>query len=164
MGNSKKISVIIPFYNSKNFIIRALRSVIKQSYRNIEIILVNDKSTDGSYELVKKYKKIDSRIKIISTKKNSRTVSKPRNLGIKISSGEYIAFLDADDWWHEKKLEVQMKSIGKNLLCCTACNYFYVKQNKKSGFLINNLRLIIQLFYLKRLINKNTFGYIFITL
>ena len=92
----EKISVIIPVYNVEKFLKRCVESVMKQTYRNIEVILVNDGSTDGSLgvakELQKKYPQI-----IIVNKENGG-LSSARNAGIKASSGDYIAFLDSDDW------------------------------------------------------------------
>lgn len=89
------VSVIIPFYNCERYIRACLMSVVNQTYQNIEILLINDGSTDASGEIVKSIAKEDHRIKIISQDNNG--VSKARNLGINHSRGKYICFIDADD-------------------------------------------------------------------
>lgn len=90
------ISIIIPFYNASKYIERCLKSVIEQTYKTIEIILVDDGSTDNSIDITKEFLKFDERIKIIQ-KKNSG-VSDSRNLGIDNAQGEWICFVDSDDY------------------------------------------------------------------
>lgn len=92
---NNKISVIVPIYNASNTLNRTLDSIISQSYLNLEIILVNDGSTDDSLEICEEYKKKDSRIIIIN--QENKGVGEARNKGIDISSGDYICFIDADD-------------------------------------------------------------------
>lgn len=94
-------SIIIPLYNKQNFITRAVNSVLSQSYINFELIIVNDGSTDNSFDLVSSI--IDHRIKIIN--KVNGGVSSARNLGIDNASNEWICFLDADDYWLPNHLE-----------------------------------------------------------
>ena len=94
----KKISVIIPFYNMELYLTRCLKSIINNSYKNLEIICVNDGSTDASLEILEKYKKEDSRIIIINQK--NKGVSAARNAGLDIATGEFISFVDADDMIH----------------------------------------------------------------
>ena len=151
--NKNLVSVIIPFYNSKKFLERAIISVINQSYKKLEIILVDDCSTDGSDLIARKFLKKDIRIKIIKTKKNSGAVGLPRNLGIKKSIGQYVSFLDSDDYWEKNKIELQMRSIKNKDLICTACYYENYKNKIKSGFILNYLRLFVQLFFFKKIKN-----------
>ena len=92
------VSVIIPVYNTEKYLSRCLDSVINQTYKNIEVICVDDCSTDNSLQILKKYQRKDSRIKIFKTLKNSGGCSTPRNIGIKKSSGKYIQFIDSDDY------------------------------------------------------------------
>ena len=103
-----KVSVVIPVYNSSKYIKECLDSVINQTYKNIEIIIVNDKSTDDSLDIIKSYK--DKRIKVINLHKNVG-VSIARNKGVDNCSGDYICFLDSDDYWNLKKIEKQIKFI-----------------------------------------------------
>ncbi|MGL6105767.1 glycosyltransferase family 2 protein [Romboutsia sp.] len=93
--NNKKISVIVPVYNVEKYLERCLNSLLNQTYKNLEIILINDGSTDSSEEIRKKYSKQDEKIKFIS--QENKGIAETRNVGIKNSTGEYIAFLDSDD-------------------------------------------------------------------
>ncbi|WP_417204653.1 glycosyltransferase family 2 protein [Acetoanaerobium sticklandii] len=104
------VSVVIPVYNAENYIVAALESVINQSHKNIEIIVVDDCSTDNSFEVISEFlngKDIDSIVEKVD--ENFGGPAGPRNIGIKKSSGAYIAFLDADDIWHPLKIETQLK-------------------------------------------------------
>ena len=92
----EKISVIVPLYNAEKYMNRCIESIIKQSYKNLEIILINDGSKDNTEKILKKYEAKDSRIKCIN--KDNSGVSSSRNLGISIATGKYILFVDADDW------------------------------------------------------------------
>lgn len=93
---NNKISIIIPLYNSEKFLRKNLDSIFSQTYKNYELILINDGSTDGSLEVCKNYQKKHKNI-IIKSQKN-KGVSSARNEGLKIASGEYVMFLDADDF------------------------------------------------------------------
>ncbi len=94
MGN-ELISVIVPIYNLKDYIGKCVESILHQTYRNLEIILVDDGSTDGSGEIIEKIKEKDDRIKVI--RKENGGVSSARNAGLDIAQGEYIGFVDGDD-------------------------------------------------------------------
>lgn len=102
------ISIITPCYNAENYISQSIESVIRQTYNDWEMIIVDDCSADKSSEIIISYSKKDSRIKYYRTKKPSGSPSLPRNVGIKNASGKYIAFLDADDIWLPQKLERQV--------------------------------------------------------
>jgi glycosyltransferase involved in cell wall biosynthesis len=104
-----KVSVIIPAYNSEKYIAEAIESVFAQTYPGYEVIVVDDGSTDGTLQLLKRY---DSRIKVL-TKVNGGPAS-ARNLAINNSCGEYIAFLDSDDLWVEEKLDEQVAFLNKH--------------------------------------------------
>ena len=99
MENSLKLSIVIPVYNVEKYLSKNLDSLINQTYHNIEIICVNDGSTDGSLDILNAYKNIDERIKIINNKNHG--VSYSRNVGIDYSTGDYIAFVDGDDYVDE---------------------------------------------------------------
>lgn len=117
MSREVEVSVVIPMYNSEKTIERSLDSVINQTYQgNIEIIVVNDGSKDNSLKMVEEYrknlKKINIKIEIIDKKNGG--VSSARNTGLKKANGEYIALLDSDDEWLEKKLKIQMDILRNN--------------------------------------------------
>ena len=100
------ISIIIPVYNIEKYIEKAILSVVNQTYPDFELLLVNDGSTDSSYEICKKWEKKDSRIQVIN--KENGGVSSARNLGMELAKGDYLFFLDGDDWIREDCLEKLM--------------------------------------------------------
>ncbi len=104
---SPMVSVIIPSYNSGNYISATLESVLKQSYQEFEIIIVDDGSTDNTLEVVKKIAITENRIKVFTIQHSGRP-SVPRNYGVKNASGNFIAFLDSDDLWTKHKLKYQV--------------------------------------------------------
>ena len=106
------ISVIMPCYNGEKFIGEAIESVINQTYKNWELIIVDDDSTDKSEEIVKQYL-LDNRIQYIQHKKN-KGIPSARNTGIKKSNGEFIALLDDDDMWIPSKLAIQLEEFQKS--------------------------------------------------
>lgn len=92
---SLRISVIIPVYNTERYLHRCLDSIINQTYKNLEIICINDGSSDNSLDILREYEKNDTRITVI-TQKNSG-LSAARNLGMAYSTGDFISFVDSDD-------------------------------------------------------------------
>ena len=101
------ISIIMPLYNCEKFITESINSVISQTYKNWELIIVDDKSTDDSYAIVKKLSLNEPRIKLHQMQTNSG-VAKVRNHALSLAAGEYIAFLDSDDVWLSDKLDKQL--------------------------------------------------------
>jgi len=101
-----KVSVIIPTYNREKTIENAIQSVLNQTYTNLEVLVIDDGSTDGTADIVKGIK--NERVKYIALKKNGGA-SNARNVGVEMASGEWIAFQDSDDYWHSDKLEKQME-------------------------------------------------------
>ena len=101
-----KISVIIPVYNTAEYLPRCLDSVLQNTYQNLEIICVNDGSTDDSAAVLKRYAESDSRIIVVN--KINEGVSAARNIGLDIATGSFVAFIDSDDWVHSKYFEVMM--------------------------------------------------------
>lgn len=104
-----KISIITPTYNSGKFINRTITSVLNQTHKDWEFLIVDDCSTDNTIEIVNKFIKQDSRIKLLKNTINSGGPALPKNIGIENASGEYVAFLDHDDEWLPEKLEKQLK-------------------------------------------------------
>ena len=102
-----KVSVIVPVYNSADLISNTLTSVINQTHKNIEILVINDFSSDNSVDIIKEYIDKDSRVKLFSLTQNSG-VAVARNTGLENAEGEYIAFLDSDDSWAKDKIERQL--------------------------------------------------------
>lgn len=133
------ISIIIPLFNKEQSIASTLQTVLKQTYQDFEIVIVNDGSTDGSVEEVKKV--TDPRIRLIQ--QSNAGVSAARNRGIEEAKGEYIAFLDADDEWKSGYLKTQYELTQKYSECSVfACNYeFKNTQGKVTPTIIRKLPL-----------------------
>lgn len=119
--NEKLVSVITPTYNCAKFIARTIDSVIAQTYGNWEMIIVDDRSSDNTKEIVEEYIKNDSRIKYHLLEANSGAAV-ARTTAMKLAQGAYIAFLDSDDVWMPDKLERQVKWMQENnyAFSCTA--------------------------------------------
>ena len=155
------ISVILINYNCSRFLKQSITSVLNQTYKNFELIIVDDCSTDSSENIIKYYKKKDKRIHFFKTKKNSGNASVPRNLGFTKSKGRYIAFIYADDYWYPHKLSYQINNIKNFLLSFTAANYQHEGSKEKSSFFLNFFRIILQKFFTGR-IKKKGFYWLYI--
>ena len=103
------ISVIVPVYNVEKYLNKCIDSIINQTYKNLEIILVDDGSQDSSGKICDEYTKKDNRIKVIH--KENGGVSSARNIGLNNATGEWIAFIDADDWVDEEYLQTLFNRI-----------------------------------------------------
>ena len=119
---NKKVSIIVPVYNSEKTILRCLDSILNQTYKNIEIIIVDDGSTDNSYNLIKSRLNNDHRIKLI--KKENTGVSDSRNNGLEITTGEYVTFIDSDDWIELNLIEKMVEVLEKENVDIVCCNYY----------------------------------------
>ena len=106
------VSIITPCYNAGSNLSHTIESVISQTYQNWEMIIVDDCSSDDSWEIIKKYASIDSRIRPYRLEKPSGSPARPRNVGLENSCGDYVAFLDADDVWLCDKLSSQMEFVA----------------------------------------------------
>lgn len=113
MGNTNSlISVIVPIYNAEQYLEKCIDSIINQTYTNFEIILVNDGSTDNSGSICDEYAKKDSRIRVIH--KENGGLSSARNVGLDNANGEYVSFVDSDDWIEQDMLETLYNSCEEN--------------------------------------------------
>lgn len=117
------VSVIIPVYNSEQFICEAVDSVLNQTYTNLQIIVVNDASTDNTLKLLSEYQ--DSRIQIITLTQNMHAAY-ARNMALPHVKGKYIAFLDADDLWYPTKIEKQVHILENNAQYCACFTWAYL--------------------------------------
>lgn len=123
----KDISIIVPIYNASLYIDKCINSLLKQSKKEIEIILINDGSTDDTEEKIKKYK--DKRIKYYKNK--NQGIGKTRNFGIEKASGKYIIFLDSDDYLEEEACKELYKSIENSNSDIVVCDFNKIYANKK---------------------------------
>ena len=153
-----KYSIIVPVYNGEKYLDRCIDSIINQKYRNIELILVNDGSIDNSSDICKKYARYDDRIIYIEQK--NLGVSYARNKGIEEATGDYITFVDCDDYIDKDTLKILNMKIEKEK--CDIIKYGYVKESKfvkkAYNFSIETNIKIIQKEY-----NEKVFPYIFKT-
>ncbi len=138
MKTKKKplISVIMNCYNGEEFLEHAIESVISQTYKNWELIFWDNQSTDNSSKILKKYK--DKRIKYFYAKKNT-TLYEARNFAIKKSKGEFIAFLDVDDFWVKNKLKLQISYFKEKKIGLVYSNFYKFYKGKKKLAFNNNL-------------------------
>lgn len=135
------VSIVIPSYNHGKFIQKAIDSVINQTYQNWEAFIIDNNSTDETNKILNNYK--DIRIKKLKIE-NDGVIAKSRNLGINAAKGDWIAFLDTDDWWTKDKLETCLNSIGENtdfvyhkLEIINNKNFFFNRKNSTKGRYLN---------------------------
>ncbi len=129
------ISIIVPVYNVEKYVNRCIESILQQSYKYIEIILIDDGSTDNSGKICDEWAKKDKRI-IVIHKKNGG-VSSARNLGLDIAKGEYIGFVDSDDYIDERMFELLINKLLETESDMCFCNGYYVENTKKAKMNLN---------------------------
>lgn len=145
------VSIIMPAFNCEKYVAESIESVLKQTYTNWEMIIVNDKSSDNTKKIIEMYEKSEPRIKLINLEKN-QGAAVARNIALEEAKGQYIAFLDSDDRWKNKKLEKQLNFMKNNKYGFTFTEYEYIldeNNNKNKIF-----RVISELDYHTAL--KNT--------
>jgi teichuronic acid biosynthesis glycosyltransferase TuaG len=138
--NNFLVSIVMPAYNAEKYIEKSVNSVINQTYQNWELIIIDDKSSDNTKDIVSNFVNIDNRIKLIANNTNSGKPSIAKNLAKKSIKGKYVAFLDSDDLWHKDKLLKQMNFMQSNpefKLCYTG------------GYYVDEKRCDIKKFYSK---------------
>jgi len=112
LSNQPLISVLVPMYNTEKTIKRCIKSIVKQTYSNLEIVLLDDGSVDNTYNIAKSFADKDKRIKLLQ-KPNEKSISKTRNFLLENYSGEYVVWVDSDDVLHKKYVEKLYKTIDK---------------------------------------------------
>jgi teichuronic acid biosynthesis glycosyltransferase TuaG len=115
------VSVIVPCYNAEAFLRSTLDSVLRQSHAALELLVVDDRSTDGSPGIVREFAARDARVRLLEMPRNAGGPAAPRNLGVAAAQGRWIALLDADDIWHPHKLEMQLRALAETgaVMCST---------------------------------------------
>lgn len=126
-----KVSIITPTYNSERFVTATINSILTQSYCDWELLITDDCSNDKTWDLLKKYSELDSRIKIFRLTQNSGA-GVARNNSIKQATGRYIAFCDSDDQWKSNKLEKQLKFMLEKKCALTYSSYDVIDENNVS--------------------------------
>ncbi|WP_179334810.1 glycosyltransferase [Winogradskyella costae] len=156
-----KISIVVPVYNVEKFLNRCVDSLLNQSHRNLEIILINDASSDHSGEICDDYKYRHSNIIVIHRETSGGSASIARNTGLKIVSGKYVAFVDSDDWIHPNMIETLLKVLEDNNTKVAECDIietsdFYIKPLSED--IDNRIVLEDKMDALKRVINNQRFS------
>ena len=152
------VSIIVPVYNVEKYIHKCLNSILNQSYYNLEVILVDDGSTDKSGEICDEYALLDKRIHIIH--KENGGLSSARNAALDIVSGEYIAFVDSDDWIEREMIEKLVEKAIEEEADMVQCGFRYVNEhndikgtNSSKGIVISNNESLIDLYFSQKIID-----------
>ncbi len=122
------ISIIVPVYNMEMFLGKCVESVLKQTYKNFELLLIDDGSTDNSPALCDYYSQVDSRVRVIHKSNGGQGTA--RNIGIEVSEGDFIAFLDSDDYWHELFLEKMSRLLFSEESDIAICQFQYIDEEE----------------------------------
>ena len=136
-----KVSVILTYYKKRNFFKESFISVKNQSYKNIEIIVIFDDNNHDEFKFVQSIINNNKKTILIKNKKN-KGVSYSRNLGINKSSGNYIAFIDADDVWLKNKLSKQINFMKKNSLDFSCTSYSVINESGKKNYNVSAQKYI----------------------
>lgn len=134
------ISVIIPAYGVEKYIAQCLESVISQTYKNLEIIVVNDGTKDRSAEIAKDYAAKDSRIKVYDFKNGGLSVA--RNRGLEIATGDYISYIDSDDWLDTKMYETLLEAAMKNEADMVKCGIIETNGAAEEKITFSDVKII----------------------
>jgi glycosyltransferase involved in cell wall biosynthesis len=159
LKNNSLISIIIPVFQVEKYLDKCLSSIINQTYKNLEIIIIDDGSTDNCPEICNKYQAEDSRIKVIH--KNNEGLSRTRNIGLSLARGEFVSFVDSDDWIETNMYEVLITELKKSNVDIVVCSYqveYEDKNNEKNKFESIEKRQYTSEEALKMIINSD--GYI----
>ena len=135
MKENPNVSIIIPTYNRAHLVGRSIQSVLNQTYKDFELIIIDDDSIDNTEDIIKEYQKKDKRIKYLKHVKN-KGGSAARNTGIKAAKGKYIALLDSDDEWLPEKIDKQvkeMKNLSSDIWGGIYCGFYYANSKNKMG-------------------------------
>ena len=136
-----KLSLIIPVYNTSKYLRKCLDSVINQTYQNLEIICINDGSSDDSLDILNEYAEKDKRMKVID--KKNEGVSATRNMGLNIASGDLIAFVDSDDAIVPDMYEIMIKNMIKFDALMSVCDVYRIRENKIYDYGKNDLETFL---------------------
>lgn len=153
------ISIIIPVYNNSKSLKRCLESVVNQTYKDLEIIIVNDGSTDNSLDICNEFAKKDDRIVIID--KENGGVSSARNAGLKVANGEYIGFVDGDDTINEKMYEILLDNLIGYDADVSICSFIFKFQDNSEKHYFNNKDKTIKILNNKQAIIEALKGRLF---
>lgn len=158
MKQDELVSIVVPIYNSQKYLKDVVERIVNQTYQNLEIILVNDGSTDNSGDICESYQKKDSRIVVI--KKENGGLSSARNAGTKVAKGKYIAYIDSDDLVSKYYIEFLINNLKRNDADLSICGVRTFKDgtmpvfdaiDNKNVFKLNNRDALIDWLYMKNI-------------
>lgn len=154
----EKVSIIVPVYNTAKYLRKCLDSICNQTYSNIEVIIVDDGSTDESPKICDEYQRMDSRVKVIH--KKNEGLSSARNDGIEASDGAYIMFADSDDWLEPDMVEYLYTNIKDYDVKFAVCGYYSVKGVKRRKHCAKDNVVLVQEEAIRELTDFSSPGYI----
>ncbi|HEM5988903.1 TPA: glycosyltransferase family 2 protein [Streptococcus suis] len=128
----EKVSVIVPVYNAGPYLKQCIDSILNQTYHNIELILVNDGSTDGSATICESYRKVDQRVRLINKKLGGGGVGAARNSALPLITGEFVLFVDNDDWLEPNHIEVLYKALKETDSDISIVNFTQFMEERSS--------------------------------
>ena len=160
METTPLISIVVPVYNVEKYLKKCILSLCNQTYENIEILLIDDGSTDNSAIICDEAEKNDDRIKVLH--KTNQGLSSARNEGIKLASGNFIAFVDSDDYIENDMMELLYKNIMMYDAEISACGYIML-YNDRNVVISNNNKVVVykKIEALEKMFLKNDIGMIF---
>jgi len=150
-----KISVILPAYNCESFISSAIECVINQTEEFLELIIVDDFSTDNTKAIIDEYSQKDDRIRSVFLDRNSGGPAKPRNIGLAMAKGKYVSFIDADDLWHREKISLQLNAMAKYDLGFSCTKVMKFKDTAVFSSFLEEQSSTLDLINLQTLLKKN---------
>lgn len=164
MMKKNLVSIVVPCYNVEKYVVKCIESLINQTYSDIEIIAVNDGSTDSTIDILTSIAKTDERIKVYNKKNGG--LSDARNYGLSKSNGNYICFADSDDYVDEKYIEKMYTNMEESKADIVACDFWYVDEygkkwsssKNKSNKIFNNIEAIKDIFTLTQSLEVMTWN------
>lgn len=153
--NTPLVSIIMPVYNAEKYVEKSINSVLNQQYDNWELLIINDSSSDNSKEIIEKYQRKDNRITAIYLPLNKGVVN-ARNIGIEKANGRFLAFLDSDDMWHERKLDKQINYMLQNDVSFSYTKYQEIQED--GTFTKKIIKVKSKPIDFSRLLRMNYFG------
>lgn len=154
MSSTPLVSIIMPLYNCKNFVVDSIKSVLFQTYEHWELIIVDDMSTDNSYDVAKAFVDDELRIQLHQLQSNSGAAA-ARNHAIELAKGEFIAFLDSDDLWVENKLEEQVAFMKQQNASLSFTGYQWINE---TGHVLKNIIHVPKFVTYETLLKQNVIG------
>lgn len=158
MKNSPLVSVIIPAYNHEMYIEEALQSVINQTYKNIQLIIINDGSTDGTGDIIVNFIRNNNNFNIAYLSKSNEGICRTLNKGLLLAKGKYVAFLASDDMWTSDRIEKQVHLMEENAnIGLVFSDYYFIRLNQITHIKGTDYKPIIKKCFINNIQNMNMY-------